>query len=236
MIRRAFLLLLAISLPAPISAQLNLAACTIPEAYGTYAAQVYVRDFAQRVRTVSMKGVVPFGQIAPVTHASDGELAWRQLVARCAADVTCRTHYPTLDEDLRAIVSRLTTKAATLPVKQADGTPATIMLSAGIFGEIVRNMLYTPESAAHLPSLIRQVAKGDLSALGPVAVRTRNLLAGSDLAAVSSFRLPAPREWRSSTRRQSVNSLVDPSPAIIACGNRFARAKAGLVATIFVGT
>jgi pimeloyl-ACP methyl ester carboxylesterase len=151
--------------------------------YGTYAAQVYVRDFAQRVRTVSMKGVVPFGELAPVAHARDGELAWRQLVARCAADVTCRTHYSTLDEDLRAVVARLTAKAATLPVKQADGTPGTIMLSAGIFGEIVRNMLYTPESAARLPSLIRQVAKGELSVLGPLAMRTRNLLAGIDLAA-----------------------------------------------------
>ena len=130
-----------------------------------------------------MKGVVPFGQLAPVTHARDGELAWQRLVARCAADVTCRTHYPALDDDLRAIVSRLTTNAATLPVKQADGTPSTITLSAGLFGEIVRNMLYTPESAARLPSLVREVAKGELSALAPLAVRTRNLLAGSDLSA-----------------------------------------------------
>lgn len=126
----------------------------------TYAAQVYVRDFAQRARTVSMKGVVPFGELAPVAHAREGELAWRQLVARCAADVTCRTHYPTLDEDLRAVVARLTAKAATLPVKQ-DGTSGTIMLSAGIFGEIVRNMLYTPRARRGFPPSFGRLRKAN---------------------------------------------------------------------------
>ena len=61
MIRRALLLLFAVSLPAPISAQLNLAACTIPEVEGdvrcgTY--RVYEDRDARQGRQIDLNLVV----------------------------------------------------------------------------------------------------------------------------------------------------------------------------------
>ena len=58
--------------------------------YGTRAAQIYMRDFPQHTRTVTLKGIVPQSMAAPATHAVDGELAWRSLVARCHADAACQ--------------------------------------------------------------------------------------------------------------------------------------------------
>jgi len=151
--------------------------------YGTYAAQTYMRDFPGRVRTVAMKGVVPHGQLAPLFHARDGETAWKELVQRCAADTRCIAAYPRLDEDLRAIVARLTRQPETLTVKQSSAPTVTITLSAGLFGEVLRNMLYTPENAARVPSVIRQVAAGDFSTVAPLAVRTRNGLSSVEISA-----------------------------------------------------
>jgi len=151
--------------------------------YGTYAALTYIRDFPARVRTVSMKGVVPHGQIAPIFHARDGQLAWEALVARCAAEPSCRSAYPTLATDLSDTVARLTRQPEQLTVKTAAGSLVAITLSAGLFGEVIRNMLYTPENAARLPSTVRQAAAGDWSTLGPLALRTRNALGGTDLSA-----------------------------------------------------
>lgn len=150
--------------------------------YGTYAAQVYLRNFPKRVRTVSMKGVVPPGQLAPLFHARDGELAWQRLVARCEADERCRATYPALDRDLRAIIGKLEEQPEKLAVKLESGAPATITLSAGLFGELLRNMLYTPENQARVPSLVRQVAS-DLTRLAPLALRTRTVLSGVDISA-----------------------------------------------------
>jgi len=151
--------------------------------YGTYAAQTYMRDFPARIRTVSMKGVVPHGQLAPLFHARDGERAWQRLVERCAADAACQAAYPALDRNLRAILATLARQPETLTVKQPDGSMATITLSARLFGELLRNMLYSPENAARIPSVIRQAAAGDFSAVGPLAMRTRNGLSGADISA-----------------------------------------------------
>jgi pimeloyl-ACP methyl ester carboxylesterase len=151
--------------------------------YGTYEAQVYLRDFPERVRSISMKGVVPLQQLAPRFHARDGEFAWRPLVARCEADERCRTTYPALDRDLRAILARLNNQPEKIMVKLDSGSPATITVSAGLFGELLRNMLYTPETQARVPALVRRLASADLSSLAPLALRTRTALSGSDLSA-----------------------------------------------------
>jgi pimeloyl-ACP methyl ester carboxylesterase len=151
--------------------------------YGTYAAQVYLRDFPTRVRTVSMKGVVPYGQLAPIHHARDGELSWHALVKRCAADARCHASFPSLDDDLRSTVTRLARQPATLAVTTPEGRPATLSLSAGLFGETIRNLLYTPETAARLPALLRRAAAGDVASIAPAALRTRTALGGTDLAA-----------------------------------------------------
>lgn len=150
--------------------------------YGTWAAQIYMRDFPQRVRTVTMKGIVPQSMVAPTTHAADGERAWRQLVARCAADAACRTAYPTLDADFRSVVRRLETSPVEIEAKARDGNTVRVTLTRGLFGEAFRNLLYSPSTAARAPAMVSALVRGDYAPIAPIVLQTRTLT-GSELSA-----------------------------------------------------
>lgn len=150
--------------------------------YGTRAAQVYMRDFPKRVRTVTMKGVLPQSVAAPSTHAADAERAWRALVTRCHADQACRAAYPNLDADFRSVIARLTKAPAVVEAESGDGR-VKVTLTRGLFGEAFRNTLYGPESAARAPAMIAALAQGDYSAIAQLAYQTRMLTSSKEVSA-----------------------------------------------------
>lgn len=150
--------------------------------YGTLAAQIYLRDFPTHTRTVSLKAVVSQAMTAPATHAVDGERAWQNLVARCAADPACRAAYPTLDADFRSVVRRLEQGPVTIDAKAPDGRAVKITLTRGLFGETFRNLLYSPATAARAPAMVPALARGDYTTIAQMVLQTR-MLTGGELSA-----------------------------------------------------
>ncbi len=150
--------------------------------YGTRAAQIYMRDFPQRARTVTLKGVVSQSLTMPATHALDAERAWQRLVARCAAEVACRDAYPNLDADFRSVVRRLEQTGVPVEAKAGDSRLVKVRLTRGLFGEAFRNVLYSPAAAARAPAMVAALARGDYSPIAQMAFLTRTLT-GSELSA-----------------------------------------------------
>jgi len=150
--------------------------------YGSRAAQIYMRDFPQHARTVTLKAVVSPSLAMPATHAVDGERAWQRLVERCAADVTCRTRYPRLDDDFRSIIHALERKPAVVDAKTSDGRAVKVTLTRGLFGEAFRNALYSPAGAARAPAMVTTMARGDYSPIAETVLLTRTLT-GSEVSA-----------------------------------------------------
>lgn len=160
--------------------------------YGSRVAQVYMRRHPGSLRAVTMKGIVPPSMAAPESHARAGDNAWQALVARCTADADCRRTFPTLAADFHALLDRLekTSPVFTLPagpsrpLDSAGGRPATsVKVTRGLFAEAFRNMLYTPESAAQAPKLVRQLLNGDDQGIAETALAGRTVLGGDRLAA-----------------------------------------------------
>lgn len=149
--------------------------------YGTRAAQIYMRNFPARVRTVTMKGIVPPSMVAPTTHAADGQRAWQQLLKRCAANATCAEAYPSLDADFRSLIQRLERTPVGIDAT-ADGKTVKITLTRGLFGEAFRNLLYSPTTAARAPAMVSALTRGDYTSLAPIVLQTRTL-PGTELSA-----------------------------------------------------
>jgi pimeloyl-ACP methyl ester carboxylesterase len=150
--------------------------------YGTRAALAFMRRHPARVRTATLKGVVPASMTMPATHSRASETAWRALVARCTADAACARAYPTLAADLAAILKRLE-RALVIDVPASAARPASrLTVTRGLFAEAFRNSLYSPEGIAALPALISRLRSDD-RALGEMALATRLLMSGERLAA-----------------------------------------------------
>jgi pimeloyl-ACP methyl ester carboxylesterase len=62
--------------------------------YGSLAALQYLRQHAERVRSVALAGVATPATKMPLHFAKGAQAAMDRLMADCAADVTCRAAFP----------------------------------------------------------------------------------------------------------------------------------------------
>ena len=132
--------------------------------YGTRVAQAIMWRYPKSVRTVILDGVVPPSVVSPVTFAQDGERAAKAVLAECAADKECRETFPNLESDYANVLR-----------EAEDGieveAPVKVKISRGIFGEIMRNFLYSPEVYARWPLMLNRAANGDWSLFAEMATR-----------------------------------------------------------------
>jgi pimeloyl-ACP methyl ester carboxylesterase len=75
--------------------------------YGARAAQVYMRQFPHRVRSVIMKGVTPITVPLTLPMARDAQHAWDLLCEDCAADPACNVAFPKLKSEFETVFARL---------------------------------------------------------------------------------------------------------------------------------
>jgi pimeloyl-ACP methyl ester carboxylesterase len=130
--------------------------------YGTRAAQAYLRQHPEHVRTAVLSGVMIMDAKMPLYHARKAQDAIEKLFDDCAADEACRTAFPDPRGDLKKVVARLDQG----PVKQQmvspkTGKPVELSLPKGAFTTTLRAMQYNAGLAARIPLYLHLAAQGD---------------------------------------------------------------------------
>ncbi len=152
--------------------------------YGTRAAQVLMRRHPTRVRTASLKGVVPASMANPETHARAGDQAWRALVARCSNDTGCASAFPNLDADFRSLLARLDRGPVIGDLRSVPDRAATrVTITRGLFAEAFRVRLYSPEGLAEAPAAVAGLVRADERTLADSVIGWRLAFSGERLAA-----------------------------------------------------
>jgi pimeloyl-ACP methyl ester carboxylesterase len=126
-----------------------------------------------------LKGVVPPSGTMPLRHAPDGQEALDAVLARCRADQSCHSAFPHLRRALYALLDQLRATPRRAAIKASDGQDREVLITAGLFGEALRNMLYTPETIARVPLILTNAARGDMSELATIVDRTKAVLNGA---------------------------------------------------------
>ncbi|MEJ2535005.1 MAG: alpha/beta fold hydrolase, partial [Gammaproteobacteria bacterium] len=75
--------------------------------YGTRAAQVYLRQFPETVRTMTLDSVVPMQLALGQEHAPMLDRAIELVLEDCAADAACATGFPDPGDELTALLQGL---------------------------------------------------------------------------------------------------------------------------------
>jgi pimeloyl-ACP methyl ester carboxylesterase len=142
--------------------------------YGTRTALVYARRHPERVRTIVLHGVAHTGIRMPERLAADAQRALEGVLADCAAQPACHAAFPAPGDDLRVVLARLDRAPAEVTVADpTTGDPANIRFTRERFAEGLRYMLYTAANASRIPTVLRQAARGDLSAAAEQAISSR---------------------------------------------------------------
>ncbi|MBS2011425.1 MAG: alpha/beta fold hydrolase [Deltaproteobacteria bacterium] len=148
--------------------------------YGTRAALVYVRRHEERVRTITLDGVAPFGLSLPLSVAKDGQRALDRLFDDCEKDAECNRAFP----DLRARFAAHLALLREHPVETKlthplTGAPTPVTIRASGLAGVVRALLYVPELSSLLPLTIDRAIKGDY---GPLAAQAWAFRSATDTA------------------------------------------------------
>lgn len=144
--------------------------------FGTRAAQVYLRMYPHRVRSVVLHGVVTPGAATPQSFALDSEAALAGTVRDCMADSVCAAAFPRLADDVRAVTERVRRGPVEVSYTDAEAGRVTLSLSRGTVAETVRKMLYAPGTASRVPFVIHRAAAGDWAPLASAAVSDRRMM------------------------------------------------------------
>lgn len=123
--------------------------------YGTRLAQEYIRRFPSRVAHAVLVGFVPADYRTPLFHAANAQRALDLLFYKCQIDAACSAKYPNLRSDWTQVQERV---RHGVTVKRGGST---VTITAGPFGEAVRDLMGVAVQQRQLPSLIHQAAAGD---------------------------------------------------------------------------
>lgn len=127
--------------------------------YGTRAAQVYLRMFPDRVRTVVLDSVAPQTLPLGTEHAQKLDAALAQVLAACEADADCAAAFPNVTEDLDTIIRQLDAAPVSVTVDHPlTGEPFTMEFDREALAGAIRFLTYSAETQAMLPLLIHEAA------------------------------------------------------------------------------
>jgi pimeloyl-ACP methyl ester carboxylesterase len=143
--------------------------------YGTRAAQAYLRQHPDHVRSAILTGVMTMDARMPFYHAIKAQQSIDKLFDDCAAAEACRAAFPDLRGDLRKVVARLDQG----PVRQEIEDPKTkkpvaLSIGKGAFTTTLRSMQYSPFLSQRIPLYVHMAAEGDYRPMIKMTLLDRN--------------------------------------------------------------
>jgi pimeloyl-ACP methyl ester carboxylesterase len=140
--------------------------------YGTRSAQVYLREFPETVRTVTLDSVVPMQLALGQEHAKMLDQSVAAVFADCANDETCNALYPRHAEELNALFAQLRKEPREITIiNPVNGEPQIMKLTADTLGVAIRFLSYSSETQALIPLLVHEaLTTGELSRLAAQAI------------------------------------------------------------------
>ncbi len=135
--------------------------------YGTRAAQVYLRNYPETVRTVTLDSVVPMQLALGQEHAKMLDRSVAAVFEDCANDADCSSLFPNHVEELNQLFAHLRTAPRTITIiNPVTGLAQEIQVSTDVLAAAIRFLSYSSETQALIPLLVHEaLTTGDLSRL-----------------------------------------------------------------------
>jgi pimeloyl-ACP methyl ester carboxylesterase len=144
----------------------------VAASYGTIAAQAYLRQHGDHVRSVFLIGVATPGIKQPLLFARAAQHALDRLFEDCAADATCRQAFPNLKAEFEAVLGKF--RGGSLRVDLIDPTTKghrQVVVSRDNYVERLRLLLYTTTFARFVPFIVHAAYGADFVPFETMSIR-----------------------------------------------------------------
>jgi len=128
--------------------------------YGSFLAQVIMRDHPEGIRSAILDSVLPMTYTVPSFWDSTRN-GFANLFAACAAEAACAAKYPGLEQTFTGLVNKLEAEPLTAIIKDpVTGKDLEVMLDGGALVDWLRNQSTTTPTFRTMPALISGLAAG----------------------------------------------------------------------------
>ena len=132
--------------------------------YGTRVALMYLKNFPETTRTVTIDGVAPPG-ILPLEAARDGKRALQRVLELCREEARCDAAFPQLAEHYAELRTRYDEPVHVELRDPNDGGVHDVELRTEYLEGMLFQMLYSREATRLIPLFIEQLHAGNLQPL-----------------------------------------------------------------------
>jgi len=135
--------------------QINL----IGGSYGTRMAQVYLRAYPERVRSVVLDAVAPTRLRLGSEHSLKLDQALGLLFQRCTDSETCSERFPDVETAFRDLIQQYRDNGQSITIshpRTGEGTP--IEFNDQTLGGALRFLAYSPQTQMIIPYLVHEAA------------------------------------------------------------------------------
>ncbi|MGA8533905.1 MAG: alpha/beta fold hydrolase [Candidatus Tumulicola sp.] len=129
--------------------------------YGTIAALVYLRRHEAAVQSELLISVAPTFFKIPLPQLQAAQRALDALIRSCARDTACHEHFPAFATEFASLLQQSTGGISVNYRNGQTGERVRAKLMRPVFANGVRLLLYAPDTAAWLPLLVHDAARGD---------------------------------------------------------------------------
>lgn len=134
--------------------------------YAPLAALTYLRQYPNRVRSVSIGGIATPSMKMPLQFPRGTDRALERLLADCAVDAACNGAFPKLKEELAAVLARFEKGPIQVNVVNPKTNQSeSVSFSKAVFVERVRRILYQLGPSSQLPLFIHLIYQGNYAPL-----------------------------------------------------------------------
>jgi len=172
--------------------QINL----IGVSYGTRAAQVYLRNYPEHVRSMVLDSVAPPQVLLGTEHAPMLDLALQRIFSRCREQKDCFDRFGDPAAALQKLQQQLAVTTPDLTLRMpTSGDLETIPVTQDVLAVAVRLLSYASETQALLPIVLEQAELGDWQPLATQALMqvgnlTDLLARGMEMSVICSEDVP----------------------------------------------
>jgi pimeloyl-ACP methyl ester carboxylesterase len=175
--------------------------------YGTRVAQLVLREYPGRVRSIVLDGVLPPELVLGPEFADNLSASLQKLFFHCAADARCRKAFPRLEAEWRECLKLPLEEKRLMTLNHPrTGEKQELQASRQVLDMAVRLLSYASETRALLPLLIHDTVDGDWAPLLTQALQVagsleENMAEGMHNSVVCSEDVPYYRHIPSGDRR-----------------------------------
>jgi pimeloyl-ACP methyl ester carboxylesterase len=175
--------------------------------YGTRAALEYARYYPDRVRTMTLRGVMPPSGIMAIENPLNVDRALNRVFNECRQEAECAEAYPDLQDEYDQLLDRLVAGVDTaFAFDEQTGDSIAVAVDQRVLAGSLRRLLMDADGWLQVPLAIHRASSSDWSAIVPgiesTLAITNSLYLGMSLSVMCAEEAPRlrSRDWRGETR------------------------------------